>query len=166
MPFPEPTHLIDRELIFTFFWRFAALEAALIADPRLRKVRPKNLAPEPLWDKFILVLEDDLHAWDSRPFRQAAATLLECDVRRQVVRDHMLEWELLDPTPSGSQVAFAIHTLICVRNTMFHGGKFSGSAMDIARDKRVVQAALDVLNECYEIHHGVRRAVRDIAQAA
>ena len=37
MPFPEPTQLIDRELIFRFFWRFAALEAALISDPQLRE---------------------------------------------------------------------------------------------------------------------------------
>ena len=38
--------------------------------------------------------------------------------------------------------------------------------MDIARDRRVIQAALGVLNECYELHEGVRRAIDDISQAA
>jgi hypothetical protein len=139
MPFPEPTHLIDRELIFKFFWRFAAIEAALIA-------------------------ERNLHAWDSPPFRRSATALLECNVHRQVIKDGYLSWEPL--TPSGSAVAFTIESVICVRNTMFHGGKFSGGGMEIARDKRILQAALSVLNECYELHEGIRRAVGDIAEAA
>ena len=163
MPFPEPTQLIDRELIFRFFWRFAALEAALMADPFLRRVR-QNLAPDPNWKRFTKRLEDSLRAWDSEPFRQSATALLECNVRRQVVRNGELTWELL--APSDSQVAFTIDTVICVRNTLFHGGKYSGGAMDIARDRRVIQAALDVLNECYELHKGVRRAIDDISHAA
>ena len=85
-------------------------------------------------------------------------------MRRQVIRDGELTWEVL--TSSASQVAFTIDTVICVRNTLFHGGKYSGGAMDIARDRRVIQAALGVLNECYELHEGVRRAIDDISQAA
>jgi len=164
MPFPEPTPLVDRNLIFLFFWRFAALEAALIANPNFRKVRQQNLAPDPGWDKFKKALEGHLRAWDSQSFREAATTLLECNVRRQVVRDDHIAWEPL--APSDSPVAFTIDTLICVRNTLFHGGKFSGGAMDIARDNRVLQASLNVLNECYELHQGVRFVVDDIAQAA
>jgi hypothetical protein len=49
---------------------------------------------------------------------------------------------------------------------MFHGGKFSGREMDIARDNRVLQASLNVLNECYELHHAIRLLVDDVAQAA
>ena len=164
MPFPEPTQLIDRELIFRFFWRFAALEAALISDPQLREVRSQNLAPKADWNRFKKRLEENLGAWNSEPFRQSATALLGCNVRRQVIRDGELTWEVL--TSSASQVAFTIDTVICVRNTLFHGGKYSGGAMDIARDRRVIQAALGVLNECYELHEGVRRAIDDISQAA
>ena len=164
MPFPEPTPLVDRDLVFTFFWRFAALEAALIADPQFRKVRPQNLAPDPGWSRFKGALERKLRAWDSQSFRDAATTLMECNVRRQVVRGDDITWEPL--APSDSPVAFTIDTLICVRNTLFHGGKFTGGAMDIARDKRVLQASINVLNECYELHEGVRLVVDDIAQAA
>jgi hypothetical protein len=164
MPFPEPTALVDRDLVFNFFWRFAALEAALIADPQFRKVRRKNLAPDPGWDKFKKALEANLRAWDSQSFREAATELLECNVRRQVVRGDDITWEPL--AASDSPVAFTIDTLICVRNTLFHGGKFSGGTMDIARDKRVLQASLNVLNECYELHNGIRFIVDDVAQAA
>lgn len=163
MPFPEPTPLVDRELVFTFFWRFAALEAALIADPQFRRVR-QNLAPDPGWDRFKEALERDLGAWESQSFRQAGIALMECNLNRQIVKDGILTWDRL--IQSGSSVAFTIDTLICVRNTLFHGGKFSGREFDIARDNRVLRAALDVLNECYAIHHGIRGAIGDIAQAA
>jgi hypothetical protein len=166
MPFPEPSALVDRNLVFTFFWRFGALEAALIADPQFRQVRKKNLAPDPGWGQFTKALEQDLRAWESPTFREAATELLDCGVRRQVVRDDTVTWELLTPAPSASPVAFTIDTLICVRNTLFHGGKFSGGAMDIARDKRVLQASLNVLNECYELHQGLRFVIDDIAHAA
>jgi hypothetical protein len=164
MPFPQPTPLVDRDLVFSFFWRFAALEAALIAKRQFRRVRHQNLAPDPAWDKFKKALERTTRAWDSQSFREAATELLACNVRRQVVKGDNISWELL--TPSDSPVAFTIDTLICVRNTLFHGGKFSGGAMDIARDTRVLQASLKVLNECYELHQGIRDVISDIAQAA
>lgn len=134
-----------------------------LADPRFRRVR-QNLAPDPRWDKFKEALEGDLRAWESPSFRQAATALRECNVRRQVVRSGSITWDTL--TQLGSPVEFAIDTLICVRNTMFHGGKFSGREMDIARDNRVLQASLNVLNECYELHHAIRLLVDDVAQAA
>ena len=115
MPFPEPSALVDRDLVFTFFWRFRALEAALIADPQIRQVRKKNLAPDlPGWGQFTKALEQDLRAWESPTFREAATELLDCGVRRQVVRDDTVTWELLTPTPSASPVAFTIDTLICM----------------------------------------------------
>jgi hypothetical protein len=166
MPFPEPSTLVDRDLVFNFFWRFGALEAALIADPQFRQVRKKNLAPDPGWGQFTKALEEDLRAWESPSFREAATTLLDCGVRRQVVRDDAVDWELLTPAPSGSRVAFTIDTLICVRNTLFHGGKFSAREMAIARDTRVLRAAINVLDECYEIHEGIRFVIDDVAHAA
>lgn len=165
MPFPEPSTLVDRDLVFNFFWRFGALEAALIADPQFRQVRKKNLAPDPGWGQFTKALEDG-GAWESPSFREAATTLLDCGVRRQVVRDDAVNWELLTPAPSASRLAFTIDTLICVRNTLFHGGKFSGREIAVARDTRVLRAAINVLNECYEIHQGIRGIVNDVARAA
>ncbi len=164
MPFPEPTPLVDRNLVFTFFWRFAALEAALIADPRFRHVSPRTGAPEPSWKQFKEALEGDLRAWDSQPFREAATELLECNVRRQVVRDGIVNW--VELIPSDSPVASTIDTLKCVRNSLFHGGKYSGGEMDISRDNRILRASLNVLNECYELHYGIRGTVDDVAQAA
>lgn len=164
MPFPEPTRLVDRDLVFTFFWRFAALEAALIADPQFRHVNPRTGAPDPSWRKFKEALEGDLRAWDSPSFREAATELLGFKVRRQVVRDHTVTWEEL--TPADSPVASTIDTLKCVRNSLFHGGKYSGGEMDIARDNHILQASLNVLNECYELHYGIRFVVDDVAHAA
>lgn len=164
MPFPEPTPMVDRDLVFTFFWRFAALEAALIADPQFRHVNPRTGAPDPSWRQFKEALEGDLRAWDSPSFRDAATELLGCKVRRQVARGDTVTWEELPP--ADSPVASTIDTLKCVRNSLFHGGKYSGGAMDISRDNRILKASLNVLSECYELHYGIRGTVDDVARVA
>ena len=66
-----------------------------------------------------------------------------------------------------SYARFALRLVCTVRNNLFHGGKYEGGlALEVARNKGLLEAALAVLSECYELDAELQHWIYDVAQAA
>jgi hypothetical protein len=51
-----------------------------------------------------------------------------------------------------------------VRNNLFHGGKYpDGPEFEVARDRKIIRAALAILDGCYELHPGIKGMIEEAA---
>lgn len=150
-----PPDSLDRNLIHEFFWRFAVFECALKREGFLRK--GKNDAAEPDWEKFGECIHGRFIAVRGvNGFFEAVDTLKAASPRRQVVRDGKLHWDVLQQRPGESEEGFVLRLVKTTRNNLFHGGKYpDGPIAEIARDKTILNAALRIIEGCYELHSGI-----------
>ncbi len=131
-------------------------ECALKREGFLREGR--NQAAEPDWDTFGQKVGDRFGEVDDGEFRDAVRILTDAGPRRQVVRGGHLAWESVQRREEDSDGQFVLRLLRTARNNLFHGGKYpDGPIEEVARDKRILQAAITVLEGCYKLHPGLAR---------
>jgi len=163
MPYDAKPDLLDRDLVFDFFWKFSVFECAMKREGFLASSGREESA-EPNWKKFgesVVGRFKDVH---SDGFKEAVTTLEESPPRRQVVRGGRLAWEELNRRHRESHEEFILRLVKTARNNLFHGGKYpDGLIAEIARDRVVLKAALKVLEGCYELHPGIARWAREAA---
>jgi hypothetical protein len=159
MSFDLPPRALDRELVLDFFWKFSVFEAALKRAGFLRTGR--NSAAEPDWEAFAREVEGRFAV--ASGLAAAKEELRRLSPQRQVVRDGELGWEPVEQK-NESDDTFTIRLMRTVRNNLFHGGKYpDGPIAEIARNRKILRAALTVLDACYKAHAGVRRWVDQAA---
>lgn len=156
MPYDAPPDWLDREIVLAFFWKFSVFECALKREGFLR--RGRNDVAEPDWAKFGKWICGRFRDVRSSAFPDALHTLIDARPRRQIVRGAVLGWEEIQRRDEESEEEFVLRLVRAARNNLFHGGKYpDGSIEEIARDKTILEAALAVLEGCFELHPGVAR---------
>ena len=157
MTFNLQPQALDRELVLDFFWKFSVFEAALKREGFVR-AGPHNAA-EPDWKRFALEVEGRLAAAPVTGLEEAKEELRRLSPHRQIVRDGKLGWEPIEQNEE-SDDAFIIRLMKTVRNNLFHGGKYpDGHIKEIARNRKILRAALTILDACYKVHAGVRHQI-------
>lgn len=148
-----PADVLNRDLVLNFFWRFSVFECALKREGFLRTGR--NDSAQPDWDAFAQSIAGRFRELKREEFHDAVRAVLEFSPRRQVVRDGRLAWKEIRPAEGESTEKFVLRLVRAVRNNLFHGGKYpdpDGPVYEVARDKAILEAALAVLDGCYELH--------------
>lgn len=162
MSFPVPPPFPARDLIFQFFWSFAAFECAMKRAGFCRAGRYEMA--EPNWRSFETGIRETALASES--FKVAAKRLIELAPRCQVVVAGKLGWQTA-AQGKADDVEYALFLLRTVRNNLFHGGKYEhgGPVQDVARDTEILTAGMALLGECYELDNRVHLHVNELSHA-
>ena len=163
--FPTYPNLMTHELVFEFMWKFSAFECAM---KRVGCYTPldKDGPVSASWDLYANRLKEIQPDW-SPSFLEAAGAIVKLAPKQQTVTDGKLGWSPVVRGDGESYARFALRLVCTVRNNLFHGGKYQdGLALEVARNKALLEAALAVLTECYELDTELQHCIYDIAQAA
>ncbi len=162
MTFALSASALDRELVFEFFWKFSVFECALKREGFLRT--GGDDAAEPDWSRFGRAIEGQFTQVSVKGFREAVAELGHLSPQRQIVRDSRLTWVPIVRKESDSDEVFTLRLLKTARNNLFHGGKYPDGPIDeIARNRKILCAAIMILDGCYELHAGLRSWINEAA---
>lgn len=150
--------LLDRNLVFNFFWKFSVFECALKREGFLARKRKA----EPDWKRFGESIAGRFGEVRAVDFQESIVTLVAASPRQQVTHNGQLEWKNLERRADQSEEGFVLDLVRTARNNLFHGGKYpDGPVAEVARDKAILRAALTILEGCYELHQGVARWVKE-----
>ena len=129
----------DVELISKFFLVFSRFEYALKAAGWAKAGRNNTAWPD--WDKVMKKLQE---AKDRDPVFDKAGILFTEPPKRQILENDQLCWRKVKP--SGNRSQQLIRSVKCVRNNLFHGGKYNDQQIVFTpRQVCLVTAALEVL---------------------
>jgi hypothetical protein len=160
MPYDAPLDSLDRKLVLEFFWKFSVFECALKREGYLRA--GLNDGAQPDWSGFGRSIRGRFREIQSRGFQDALRTLIDASPQQQVVRRGQLAWRVVQRRGEESEEEFTLRLVRTTRNNLFHGGKYpDGPVEEVARDRKILRAALGVLEGCYELHPGVARWIRE-----
>lgn len=165
MSFPTYPNLMTNELVFEFMWKFSAFECAI---KRLGCYRPidKDGPVLPNWDLYANRLQATQAVWPPT-FLEAVHALVKLAPKQQTVSNGKLGWSPVVRGAGERYASFALRLVRTVRNNLFHGGKYpDGHALEVARNKALLTAALAVLTECYELDAELQHWIYEVAQAA
>ena len=145
---------LDRDLVFDFFWRFSVFECALKREDYLKRGSYGSAQAD--WNAFAQTILGRFGAPCGDSLQEAINVLTVRPPRRQIVRDGRLAWEAVECRCSFE--AYVLTLVKTIRNNLFHGGKYpDGLIAEVERDRTLLQAALKVLECCYELHPGLAR---------
>ena len=162
MSFPTYPNLMTNELVFDFLWKFSAFECAM---KRIGCYSPldKDGPVSADWDLYA----NRLNAMKPKNVVGAAHALVKLAPKQQVVKDKRLTWDAVGRGDGETYVRYALRLVCTVRNNLFHGGKYEdGPAEETARNKQLLDAALAVLTECYNVDTELQQWIYQVAQAA
>lgn len=133
---------IDKDLVLEFVFYFSRFEYAL---KRERYLKNDNGAAEPDWDKFF---RDNADLIDSLCSSLAEAKyIIEHPPKKQITTNGALGWVVREFSTERNYSRLCIG-IRAARNNLFHGGKFpEGPIADVARNEKLIRAALNVLKE-------------------
>ncbi len=151
----ERFHL-DKELIADFFFAFSRFEFALKQAGYLESIQAGADA-RPDWTCFSKRINAVCNFDESPELRKAVDYLLS-DAKapkKQVVQaDGSLDWKT---TPTGRKdIEWVLILVRRVRNNLFHGGKYTGSLSELARDTTLLKNSLIILDACLNWDDDVR----------
>lgn len=152
----------DRELVLQFFAFFSRFEYSL---KRTGFLKPGDKA-EPNWDTYANSVRGRFGAVQDQAFREAVAFLLKEPPKTQVVSGNDLGWTDTTQGDGEHLERYVLRLVSTVRNNLFHGGKYPtpvGPMDDVARNRRLLEAAMTVLRQCLELSKRVRAAFEEAA---
>lgn len=145
------SELLDRDLLFDFFWKFSVFECALKRRSFLKSGRD-NAPAEPDWYRFGESIRGRFSEICTDGFPESVNALKELSPQKQVVINGQLSWRKICRQPNESEEEFILRLLKAVRNNLFHGGKYpDGPVTEVARDRDILFAALSILESCFEL---------------
>jgi len=145
----------DRELVLKFFAFFSRFEYSLKRSGFLKR---GNRA-EPNWDMYANSLRGRFAKVQDQAFQNAVTFLLREPPKTQVVSGNDLGWSDSVQGDGEHHEHYVLRLVSTVRNNLFHGGKYPhpfGSVDDVARNRRLLEAAITVLGQCLELSEPVR----------
>lgn len=148
---------IPKELASDFLGVFARFEYALKAAGYARS-RGKHA--EPNWHRFGQAIAGEFNAAASPELDAAVAYLLANPPLRQTYNQTTgLDWSAVVLSANSSQAESLITYVCCVRNNLFHGGKFlAPPAGSSDRDYQLVSCSLVVLSAIIPLDSKVHEA--------
>ena len=151
--YTDASDLLDRSLLFDFFWKFSVFECALKRGGFLKS--GNSDAAEPDWNKFGEAIRGRFSEISTDDFAEAVLALKELSPHKQVVISGQLNWRKICPKTDKCEEEFVLQLLRVVRNNLFHGGKYpDGPVKEVAHDKKILRAALSVLEGCIKLYPG------------
>lgn len=159
IPVPESIRRIasssDRELAWYFFILFARFEYALKRDHRYLQAGIDDAKPN--WDKFASDHESLLKPCSSTHLAAAVEYFLNEPPRKQLRKDSVMIWS--DPQHHDRKeplLKWLLRMIRCVRNNLFHGGKFPLiSVSDPSRDRELLLNAMTILTAALSLDSAV-----------
>ncbi len=154
--------VVDRELVLEFFAYFSRFEYSLKRSGFLRQ----GEKAEPNWDTYANSLRGRFKEVHAPRFREAVAFLLSAPPNTQVVSGNHLGWAESVRGNGEHDECYVLRLVRTVRNNLFHGGKYpypAGPMPDVARNRRLLEAAIAVLGECLDLSTPVRGAFEEVA---
>jgi hypothetical protein len=151
---------IDRDLVFQFFVKFSVIECALKRSGFLQPQEGKNARHSEAkanWKKFADHFRPNFHRVRTKGFSEAVQTLIKESPKKQIVKDKQLAWAEVDRPENVSDHEFVLLLVRTVRNNLFHGGKYSEPEAEVARNKKILEASLVVLDACIELDPDIAR---------
>ena len=174
IPVPDSIRRIvdsaDRSLAWHFFVFFARFEYALKRDPRYLNIKPDPKHPkagdgnvEPNWDKFAAD-HNQVFVPESSPALKAAVDYFLAEPpRKQIGKDSTLNWS--EPQHHDGReplLIWLLRMVRCVRNNLFHGGKFPPIPIaDPSRDRELLLKAMTILNTCLSLDDTIEDCFAD-----
>ena len=135
---------IDKDLVLEFFCAFSRFEYALKKAGFATGGKTRVSADWDCFGKTLRALSSEQYA----PVLECCGYLRRQPPKKQVLRGGNLAWSDVTDT-SLSDVEQILIYVRCVRNNLFHGGKFpmpDGPVEGVARNKELVQDSLAVLH--------------------
>ena len=173
MPSSSETR-VDRELLFEFYLTFSRFEYALKASglfkrpnsKSIKKFKEKGVLPEaqPDLDRFAVSLRDRdaFHANRTQALKQACEYILNSPPMKQVIINDGVAWETTVRPTSETEVEFLLRMVRCIRNNLFHGGKYNIEVHeDTGRTEMLLRSSLVILEECLALATHVKQAFDD-----
>lgn len=147
----------DRELAWTFFVFFSRTEYALKRSGRYLKAGVKEA--EPNWDRFASDHNDNFQADSSPELKTATQYFLDNPPLKQIRADGGMAWsEPQKYDENESLLIWLLRMIRCVRNNLFHGGKFPIVRIsDPSRDRNVLLNSLVILRAILPLNSDVER---------
>jgi hypothetical protein len=147
----------DRKLAWYFFVFFSRMEYALKRSTIYLKQTSSNA--EANWDKFASDYNDAFNPDASVELCDAVKYFLSKPPRKQLNRNGKLRWSR--PQHRGSNqplLIWLLRMVRCVRNNLFHGGKFPFiSISDPSRDQELLLHSMVILRSCFTLDSSVKR---------
>jgi len=150
IPVPESIRRIadsaDRALAWHFFVFFARFEYALKRDIRYLKTGSGDA--EPNWDKFASDHNRDFLPSSSSDLNAAVDYFLAEPPRKQIRENSTMNWSPPQHHDGKEPLLIWLLRMVrCVRNNLFHGGKFPLIRIaDPSRDRELLLKAMTILN--------------------
>lgn len=154
--------VVDRDLLLQFVSAFSRFEYSLKRSGYLKAGKKA----EADWDTYANGLRGRFSTVGQRTFQDAVKFLINDPPKTQIVSESGLGWS---STPMGDgelYERYVLRLVSTVRNNLFHGGKYPhphGPIVDIARNKRLLEAGVTVLSQCLELSETVRVAFEEVA---
>ncbi len=160
---------VDQELLLEFFLTFSRFEYALKDsgyyerpnNMKIKKFKEKGILPEvkPDWDSFAKSLLDLFRKDRTEALKQACEYILDSPPMKQVITNNGIAWETPLTPDSESEVVFLLRMVRCIRNNLFHGGKYNIEVhVDTKRTEMLLRSSLVILEECRFLATQVRQA--------
>jgi len=160
---------VDRELLLEYFLTFSRFEYALKDsglfkrpnNNEIKNFKEKGVLPEakPDWNKFATSLLNVFRTDRTKALKQACEYILDFPPMKQVIINDVIGWETPLRPDSESEVAFLLRMVRCIRNNLFHGGKYNIDVhVDTERTEMLLRSSLVILEECLSLATQVRQA--------
>lgn len=165
----RPTR-VNQKLLFDFFLTFSRFEYALKASDFFQQLntksnkcyRPSDAKPDS--DRFASSLREAFRANKNDELQQACEYILDSPPWRQVIINDAVAWETPIRPKHESDIEFLLRMVRCVRNNLFHGGKYNLEVHeDTERTEQLLRSALIILKECLALAPRVNRAFHQAA---
>lgn len=164
---PSEQTNIDRELLLNFFLTFSRFEYALKASNYF--IRPnattnnalRHSDAKPDWDRFSVSLRDTFQKEKNQQLLEACEYIIESPPRKQVIVNNGVAWESPIRPEYETDIEFILRMVRCIRNNLFHGGKFNPANEAFEqkeRTKKLLECSLIILGECLSLAADVKEA--------
>jgi hypothetical protein len=145
----------DRHRVFRFLALFARWEAALKRSEFARAGRHGQAEAD--WNLYADTVSGPLAALAGAEYVAAREYLLNNPPRRQQLEGKAIRWEPNPRRDGETDGRYLLRVVRDVRNNLFHGGKYQdGPVAEPARDRRLVDSAISVLEACVDLEPRIR----------
>ena len=160
---------VNRELLLEFFLMFSRFEYALKDsglfkrpnNNEIKNFKEKGVLPEakPDWNKFATSLLNVFRIDRTKALKHACEYILDSPPIKQVIINDGIAWGTPLRPDSESEVVFFLRMVRCIRNNLFHGGKYNIEVhVDTQRTEMLLRSSLVILEECLSLATQVRQA--------
>jgi len=147
----------DREIVFTYLFLFSRFEYAL---KKCKYTHRENNGVSANWECFIKNVKEDFNKDRTEELSDSVTCLLDNPPQAQILDENgNLVFKRHVSTDQGPVPLRLYNCLRIVRNNLFHGGKYPGNPVsDTARDKKLLQCCITILNDFIQLDSSINFA--------